>query len=169
MNPRHAIEVLGDDGAVGSRHRDRSTMRMMRFARSAVLTAMVTAVVSCSASSSSVRAQEPVGGTVEIVIHRSAYQVPSGFLKVGEPATIHLTNTDSITHGFEWVLTDGEEIRIETEGLTTYTRAFSRLHLKPGEEVRIRFIPVRSGKFTFKCDIHPGMEGEVFALRVGRA
>jgi plastocyanin len=75
MNPPHAIEAPGDDGAVGSRHRDRSA----------------------------------------------------------------------------------------------YTFGFSRLYLKTGEEVRIRFTPVRSGKFTFTCDIHPGMEGEVFALRVGRA
>lgn len=169
MSPPHAIEAPRDNGAVGSRHRDWSTMRMMRLARIAVLTAMVTSAVSCSVTSSSVRAQEPVGGTVEIVIRRSAYQVPSGFLKVGEPATIHLTNADSITHGFEWALTEREEVRIETEGLTTYTVGFSRLHLKPGEEVWIRFTPVRSGTVTFKCDIHPGMEGEVFALRVGRA
>lgn len=137
--------------------------------RLAGLVALVAVLLSCSTSSRTVGAQEPVGGPIEIVIQEYAYQVRSGVLKTGEPATIHLTNSDSVTHGFQWAFLEQEQVRIEGGGVTTYTAGFRRLHLQPHEEVRIHFTPMRRGKFTFKCDIHPGMEGEVFILKVGEA
>jgi len=129
------------------------------------------APLACSASSETVRAEriQDTPGRLDLTIRDFAYHLRSGFLAVGEPATIVLTNEDSVTHGFQWSLVEREEVTVETEGVTTFTLGFKGLHLNPGETVRISFTPMRTGKFTFKCDIHPDMEGEVFVLQVGQA
>lgn len=144
--------------------------RLRTFASLAVLAVLALSALSCSTASRSLHAEEPVSTIIDIIIKGSAYHVQSGFLKLGEPAMIHLTNADPITHGFEWTSVEWDEVRIETEGLTTFTRGnFTRLHLQPGQSVRIRFTPVRSGVIRFKCDLHPGMEGEIFVLKLGLA
>lgn len=146
------------------------TNRLRWFGCLAVLGMLGLSSLSCSTASRSLRAEESASTIIEIIIKGSAYHVQSGFLKLGEPAMIHLTNADPITHGFEWTSVEWDEVSIETEGLTTFTRGnFTRLHLQPGESVRIRFTPVRSGVIKFKCDLHPGMEGELFVLKLGLA
>lgn len=136
-----------------------------------IVTACLTIAATCSfpMPSRTVKAAEGIGSVIEIVIEDSAYHVRSGFLKVGEVATIRLRNADSITHGFNWALVETKDVRIDTDGVETDTIGFRGLHLSPGQDVRIRFTPVREGKVTFTCDLHPDMKGEVFMLRVSPA
>lgn len=171
MNRPQAMDAWGDGGIKRSRRQEprASGGILVRFM---TLAAMTTVLVSCAAYHP-VSLPNVTDGTIEIVIRDLAYQVQSGFLKVGEPTTIHVTNADSVTHGFEWALVDGAQIeegkvRIETNGITAYTLGSSTLHLDPGAEVRVQFTPTQPGRIIFRCDIHASMKGEVWVLRIGQ-
>ena len=106
---------------------------------------------------------------VEVVIRNSAYEVQGSALPPGAPAVLILRNLDQIEHGFISPFFQEIDVRVETGGATTFGRGIKGVHIAPGGEVQIRFIPPRPGRFTFTCDLHPKMKGEVLLLSVGAA
>ncbi|NKE69764.1 cupredoxin domain-containing protein [Candidatus Manganitrophus noduliformans] len=106
---------------------------------------------------------------VEVIIRNFAYEVQGGTLPPGVPATIVLRNLDRVEHGFVSPFFQEVDVQVESGGATTFGRGIKGVHLTPEKEIAIRFIPPRAGKFTFNCDIHPNMKGEVLLLSVGAA
>jgi uncharacterized cupredoxin-like copper-binding protein len=115
--------------------------------------------------SGTVIAQE--SGQVKIVIRNSTFEFHGGILRPDEPATLILQNQDEIQHGFASSLFEGLQVQVETEGVITYGRGIKGVYIDPGETVRFHFIPTRPGKFSFQCDLHPAMKGELLLLTVG--
>jgi plastocyanin len=110
---------------------------------------------------------EQQSGKVEIVIRNSTYEFQGGTLRPDESSTIVLRNLDAIEHGFTSTLLEELNVRVETGGVTTFGKGIKGVHINAGQTVLFRFIPTRPGKFSFQCDLHPSMKGELLVLSVG--
>ena len=105
-------------------------------------------------------------GMVEIVIRNSTFEFHGGILKPDQTAVIIIHNQDQITHGFTSTLFADFEVQVESNGVTTLGRGIKGVHIDPGKSVRISFLPNRPGKFSFRCDLHPNMKGELLILSI---
>ncbi|MBI3608092.1 MAG: cupredoxin domain-containing protein [Nitrospirae bacterium] len=106
-------------------------------------------------------------GTITVEIVHSAFKYQARVLKADQEVTIVLHNLDSIRHGFTSPAFADTEVRVEADNVTTYGRGIKGLYLNPGEEVKVYLTPTHPGKLTFRCDLHPGMKGELLFLSVG--
>ena len=104
---------------------------------------------------------------IKIVIRKSTYEYHGKVLKPNVPVTVVLQNLDEEQHGFTSTLFEGLEVEVETNGGVTFGKGIKGVHIDPGEVMQIRFIPTAQGEFTFQCDLHPFMEGELLILSVG--
>jgi plastocyanin len=105
--------------------------------------------------------------TLDVTIRNSTFEFKGMVLKPNQPAVIVLKNLDKITHGFMSTLLGQQEVEIESKGATTYGKGIRGLHINPGETATIRFIPMKPGRYSFECDIHPNMKGEILLLSIG--
>ena len=107
------------------------------------------------------------GQTVNIEIRDSQYHVTADILLPEQPVTIVLQNRDTIQHGFTSRQLGDLQLEIESSGVTTYSRGVQKIHIAPGETVRIHFMTRGPGSIQFQCDLHPKMKGELLTLSVG--
>lgn len=105
-------------------------------------------------------------GEVNIVIKNKTYEFSGGITKPDQPITIVLKNKDDIEHGFTSKLLEEFPAEVESRGVLTFGKGIKGVHVAPGAMVRIHFTPTRPGSFSFQCDIHPSMKGELFVLSV---
>jgi hypothetical protein len=113
-------------------------------------------------------AQEDAG-RIEITIKNSTYQFEKKMLRPDQPVTIVLRNQDTIEHGFVSPLLQSTDVTVETAGGTTFGRGIKGVHIAPGKELSIHLTPAKPGQFSFQCDLHPTMKGELFLLSIGAA
>ena len=106
---------------------------------------------------------------VEIVIQNSTFEFHGGALQPNVPGIIVLRNLDKIKHGFTSPLLQEIDVQVESAGVTTYGKGIKGVYIGPGETLQIHLLPTRPGKFSFRCDIHPNMKGELILLSVGAA
>lgn len=106
-------------------------------------------------------------GKVEIVIRNSTFEFQGGILQPNEPGTIVLRNQDKVKHGFTSPLLQELDVQVEAGDATTYGKGIKGVYINPGQTVQIHFIPNRPVRFSFHCDIHPNMKGELLLLSVG--
>ena len=112
---------------------------------------------------------EQNSGRVEIVIRNSRYEFQGGNLKKDAAATIVVHNLDNIEHGFSSALFEELDLEVDSKGAVVYGKGITGTHISPGETVQFHFLPIRSGRFPFHCDLHPSMKGEFFILSVVEA
>jgi hypothetical protein len=120
-----------------------------------------------SSSYDSILSVEQPSGKVEIVIRNSRYEFQGGILRPNEAATIIVRNADKIQHGFTSTMLEDLDLRVETESTTTFGKGIKGTHINPGAIVRFHFIPLQAGKFSFQCDLHSSMKGELLLLSIG--
>lgn len=84
---------------------------------------------------------------VKITAHKFEYEPNEIHLKVGEPVVLELTSKDVI-HGFN----------IPDLGL--------RADIEPGETVRVRLVPEKTGTFDFHCDNFCGIDHESMSATI---
>jgi cytochrome c oxidase subunit II len=84
---------------------------------------------------------------VKITAHKFEYEPSEIHLKVGEPVVLELTSKD-VTHGFN----------IPDLGL--------RSDIEPGETVRVRLVPEKTGTFEFHCDNFCGIDHESMSATI---
>jgi hypothetical protein len=104
---------------------------------------------------------------VDITIRDYKYEVHAGVIHPDMPVTILIRNRDKVEHGFTSPVLEEFNAQVETGGVTTFGKGIKGIHILPGGEARIHFVPTRSGEFRFQCDIHPTMKGELLMLSVG--
>jgi plastocyanin len=104
---------------------------------------------------------------LDVTIRNYTFEFKGVVLKPNQPAIITLKNLDKVTHGFMSPILGQQEVEIESKGVTTYGKGIRGVHINPGETVTIRFMPLKPGRYQFKCDIHPNMKGEILALSIG--
>ena len=115
-------------------------------------------------------AQVPTDQRVEIVIHDYAFEVMKPApVRPGLPTVIILRNQDIVRHGFTSQMLMGMLVHGEGEGVATYGKGVEGFYIDPGKTLVIRFTNNRPGKYGFRCDLHPNMKGELYALEVPTA
>jgi len=135
-----------------------------------LLNSVVAASAIILAVTSSSLAQSPSGQRVEIVIRDSTFEVmrPAPF-RPGLPTVIILRNQDIVKHGFTSQMLQGILVNGEGEGVAAYGKGMEGFYIDPGKTLVIRFTNDRPGKYNFRCDLHPNMKGEVYALEIPTA
>lgn len=104
---------------------------------------------------------------IQLVIRDSQYIMtkwvppPEGALMV-----ITIINEDDIRHGFTSDLFENLLVRADANGVQVYGKGIEGLYIEPGRSVVLRFTVERPGDFTFHCDLHPQMKGELLLLQV---
>ncbi|HEY4485262.1 MAG TPA: hypothetical protein VI702_02910 [Nitrospiria bacterium] len=131
-----------------------------------LLIAIIGALMAPGLTFSAVPAQ-PGEGEVLIVIRNSVFEFQGGAIRPDAQATIILQNMDTLRHGFSSPVLDRLEAEVEGPGGDVYGKGIRGIHIQPGETYYIRFTPTQPGKFSFRCDLHPKMRGELIMLSIG--
>ncbi|MBS0160922.1 MAG: cupredoxin domain-containing protein [Nitrospira sp.] len=104
---------------------------------------------------------------IEIVIRDFKYvRTKMQPLRAGVPMVFVIHNEDSVRHGFTSPLFSGRFLQGEGEGIEAFGTGIEGFHLDPGKTLTIRLTPDQQGKITFRCDLHPDLEGELYLLDV---
>lgn len=90
-------------------------------------------------------------------------------VKPGLPMVIILRNQDIVRHGFTSPMLIGLAINGEGEGIAAYGKGVEGFYIDPGKTLVIRFTTERPGSYTFRCDLHPRMKGELYLIEVPTA
>lgn len=144
-----------------------------RRAITVVLLGLAGAVL-MSLSGPSVDAQSPAQGLpeqrIEIIIRDYDFQVAKLTpIQPGLPAVIILRNQDIVRHGFYSPMLMGILVQGEGEGVAAYGKGVEGFYVDPGKTLVIRFNNQRPGKYSFRCDLHPKMKGEMYVMEIPAA
>ena len=102
---------------------------------------------------------------VELVIENYDFVLPRPVaLRLGMPTALILRNQDIVRHGLTAPVFTQMHLRVEGEGLAAYGNGIEGVHVDPGKTLVLYFTPERGGTYTFHCDLHPQMKGELFSL-----
>jgi len=97
---------------------------------------------------------EPSDGVIELSISGTAFVGNNIAVPVGEPVTIRVTNEDTPTHSLRIAGVDG---RYDTED-DAVTEPPS---IGPQGVGEVTFAPSLPGSYTFRCDFHNTMGGQI--------
>lgn len=141
-------------------------MRMRRWNECAVLGGILTLQVIWGAGHQ-VSALDPQEQRIEITIRDSTY-LKTKTTPIGAelPVSIVIHNEDTIRHGFTSPMMTGLAVEGEGEGIEFYGRGIDGVHIGPGKTVTLRMLVPSQGTFTFHCDLHSDMKGELYLLEV---
>ncbi len=120
---------------------------------------------------SSAQAQSQIQGgreqRIEIVIEdRTFFLAKGALLQVGTPIEIVVENRDKVRHGFTSPMLMGLLVFGEDDQIVTYGKGVEGFYVNPGKTLVIRFTPERPGSFSFHCDLHERMKGELYVLEI---
>lgn len=90
-------------------------------------------------------------------------------IRLGVPTVIILRNQDIVRHGFTSPALPPLYIRTEGEGISAYGKGMEGFYIDPGKTLVLHFTTELSGRYSFQCDLHPQMKGELFLLEVPMA
>jgi len=107
---------------------------------------------------------------VEIVIRNYEFQLTQPTpIRLHQPTIIILRNQDIIRHGFASPMLMQLMVQGEGEGIAAYGKGVEGFYVDPGKTLVVRFVPERPGKYSFLCDLHPKMTGELYLLEIPAA
>jgi hypothetical protein len=107
---------------------------------------------------------------IEIVIRDYDFQVTQPTrIQPGLPAVIILRNQDIVRHGFSSSMLTGIRVQGEGEGIAAYGKGLEGFYVDPGKTLVIRINNQRTGQYSFRCDLHPGMKGEAYVMAIPAA
>ena len=112
----------------------------------------------------------PTEQRIEIVIRDYDFQlVKPTPIQPGLPTVIILRNQDIVRHGFYTSMLTGILVQGEGEGVAAYGKGVEGFYVEPGKTLVIRFNNQRAGTYSFRCDLHPKMKGEMYVMDVPAA
>ncbi len=104
---------------------------------------------------------------IKIAIRDSVYvRTRTTPILAGVPTLLIFGNEDPVRHSFVSPMFAALSVRVEGEGIEVFGKGIEGVHLDPGNTLVIRLTPERQGKMTFRCDMHPDVQGEVHLLDV---
>ena len=107
---------------------------------------------------------------VEITIRNYEFQLTQPTpIHLHMPTIIILRNLDIVRHGFASPMLMHLMVQGEGEGIAAYGKGVEGFYVDPGKTLIIRFVPERPGKYSFRCDLHPKMTGELYLLEIPAA
>jgi len=116
------------------------------------------------AQSETLTAQEQ---RIELIIRDYAFLLTQPApLRPRMPTVVILRNQDIVRHGFTSSMLVGLLVHAEGEGIASYGKGVEGFYLDPGKTLVIRLTTEHPGSYSFRCDLHPQMKGELFLLEV---
>jgi len=110
---------------------------------------------------------EPVEQRIELTIRDSTYlKTKTVPIRSDLPVTIVIHNEDPVRHGFVSPALSGLAVEGAGEGIEFFGRGIDGVHIGSGKTVQLRLIVPYQGSFSFQCDLHSDMKGEVYLLQV---
>lgn len=107
---------------------------------------------------------------IDITIRDSAFILDRPVAsQPGIPTVIILRNEDIVRHGFTSSILQGVMVRAEGEGIAAYGRSLEGFYVDPGKTLVLRLTIEQTGRHSFRCDLHPSMQGEVLVIDLGTA
>jgi hypothetical protein len=107
---------------------------------------------------------------IEIVIRNYEFQLTQPApIRLHLPTVIILRNQDIVRHGFASPMLAHLMVQGEGEGVAAYGKGVEGFYIDPGKTLVIRFMPERAGKYSFHCDLHQKMSGELYLLEIPAA
>lgn len=104
---------------------------------------------------------------IEISIRDSVYvRTKTMPVLAGVPTLLVIRNEDLVQHGFVSPTFAALSVRVEGEGIEVFGKGIEGVHLDPGKTLVIRLTPEHQGKLSFRCDLHPSVQGEIYLLDV---
>lgn len=112
-----------------------------------------------------VQAQGPDLQRVEIVLEDYAFVLPRPVaLRLGAPTALILRNHDIVRHGFTSPAFSQLTMSVDGEGVVAYGKGIEGVYVDPGKTLVLYFTPERGGSYSFRCDLHQQMKGELLTL-----
>jgi hypothetical protein len=149
---------MGNDDQVSARYSHWAVVSMVALAITLWLAPMPGAVPDAT----SVQEQR-----IEISIRDSVYvRTKTMPILAGVPTLLIIRNEDPVRHGFVSPTFAALSVRVEGEGIEVFGKGIEGVHLDPGKTLVIRLTPEHQGKITFRCDLHPSVQGEIYLLDV---
>jgi hypothetical protein len=151
----------------------RSEALMTRRAITVVLVGLAGAVL-MSFSGPSVDAQSQAQllpeQRIEIVMRDYDFQIVKPMpIQPSLPTVVIVRNQDIVRHGFYSPMLTGILVQGEGEGVAAYGKGVEGFYVDPGKTLIIRFNNQRPGKYSFRCDLHPKMKGEMYVMEIPAA
>jgi hypothetical protein len=107
---------------------------------------------------------------IDIMIRNYEFQLNQPTpIRLHTPTIVILRNQDIVRHGFASPMLMHLMVQGEGEGIAAYGKGVEGFYVDAGKTLVIRFVPERTGKYSFKCDLHPQMKGELYLLEVPAA
>lgn len=107
---------------------------------------------------------------IDIVIRDYAFMLTQPIpIRLGVPTVIILRNQDIVRHGFTSPMLASLNLIGEGEGIVAYGKGLEGFYVDQGKTLVIHLTPERTGSFSFRCDLHPPMKGELFLFEVPAA
>ncbi len=107
---------------------------------------------------------------VEILIQDYAFVLTKpGALRPGLPTALILRNQDIVRHGFTSPAFPNLPLNAEGEGVATYGKGIEGVYVDPGKTIVLYFTPQGGANYTFRCDLHQHMKGELLTLELPAA
>jgi plastocyanin len=107
---------------------------------------------------------------IEISIQEYAFVLGKpGAVRLGVQTAIILRNQDIVRHGFTAPVFAQLSLSLEGEGVSAYGTGIEGVYVDPGKTLVIYFTPERGGNYSFRCDLHKQMKGELYTLELPSA
>ena len=107
---------------------------------------------------------------IEITMQEYAFVLGKpGTVRLGTPTAIILRNQDIVRHGFTAPVFAQLSLSVEGEGVSAYGTGIEGVYVDPGKTLVIYFTPERGGNYSFRCDLHQQMKGELYTLELPSA
>lgn len=107
---------------------------------------------------------------IEITMQQYTFMLGKpGTVRLGVPTAIILRNQDIIRHGFTAPVFAQLALSVEGEGVSAYGTGIEGVYVDPGKTLVIYFTPERGGNYSFRCDLHQQMKGELYTLELPSA
>jgi hypothetical protein len=104
---------------------------------------------------------------IEITIRDSTFiRTKTMPIHPGFPTVIVIRNEDDVRHGFTSPMLAGLSVHAEGDGIESYGKGIDGFYIGPHKTLTIQFITQHQGQFTFECDLHRDLKGEIYLLEV---
>jgi plastocyanin len=107
---------------------------------------------------------------IEIIVRDSKFLLTQPTpVRLHAPTVVIIRNQDIIRHGFTSQVLVNLLVNAEGEGIVSYGKGIEGFYVDPGKTLVVRFTTERTGNYSFRCDLHPQMKGELYMLEVPAA
>lgn len=107
---------------------------------------------------------------IEIIVRESQFLLSQPTpVRLHTPTVVIIRNQDIVRHGFTSPMLANMLVHAEGEGILSYGKGIEGFYVDPGKTLVIRFTTERTGNYSFRCDLHPQMKGELYMLEIPAA